>query len=81
MIVEKSNVAVSLGPLGTVCGVQFAAKCQLLLVGFMLQVALPAQTAFSTPNDSVRTMAQDRRGVFMAPIMSSSPFESKADSA
>ena len=40
---EDAKVAVSLGPLGTVAGVQFVAVFQLLLCGLRVQVALPAK--------------------------------------
>ena len=42
VVVEESKVAVSLGPFGTVGGVQFAAVFQSLLIGFRFHVALPA---------------------------------------
>src|SRR6266550_6149581 len=42
VILETANVATSLGPLGTVAGVQLAAVFQSRLVGFILQVALSA---------------------------------------
>ena len=43
VVFERPKVAVSLGPLGTVAGVQFAAVFQSLLIGLALQVALPAK--------------------------------------
>ena len=42
VIFELSKVAVSVGPFGTVAGVQLAAMFQSPLVGFRFQVALPA---------------------------------------
>jgi hypothetical protein len=39
---EEAKVAISLGPLGTVAGVQFAAVFQRPLAGLAFQVALPA---------------------------------------
>src|SRR6266699_3860834 len=72
---EEANVAVSEGPFGTVAGVQLVAVVQSPLVGLRLHVALAAQTAFSAPSASVRTIAQDRMGVFMAAIMPMAPFE------
>ena len=41
-ILESAKVATSLGPLGTVAGVQLAAVFQSLLIGFRFQVALSA---------------------------------------
>src|SRR5689334_22430166 len=43
VVFEAAKVAMSLGPLGTVAGVQFAAVPQSLLVGLRFQVALPAK--------------------------------------
>jgi hypothetical protein len=40
---DVSKVATSVGALGTVAGVQFAAVFQSPLVGLVFQVALPAQ--------------------------------------
>jgi hypothetical protein len=79
-ILEVSKVATSFGPFGMVLGVQFSAVFQSLLIGVMLQVALSAWTAFSAPSASVRMMALDRMGAFMAPITPMSSFESKANS-
>ena len=73
-------MAMSEGPFGTVGGVQLAGLFQSPFVGFVLQVALSAYTAFGAPNDSVRIMAKDRMGDFMAAIMPTALFESKADS-
>jgi len=42
VVLETSNVATSLLPLGTVAGVQLEAAPQLLFVGLRFQVALPA---------------------------------------
>jgi len=61
-------------------GVQLAAVFQSLLIGFMLQVALSALTAFSAPSENVTTVAQDRMGDFMAAIMPMAPFKRKTDS-
>src|SRR5262249_5013562 len=79
-VFERSNIATSSGPFGMVLGVQFSAVFQSLLIGVMLQVALPAYTALSAPSESVRMMAQARMGVFTAAIMPTAPFKSKADS-
>ena len=43
VILEVENVAISVKPLGTVCGVQLAAVFQSPLVGLRFQVALPAE--------------------------------------
>ena len=80
VILEVAKVATSVGPLGTAGGVQFAALFQLPFVGFVLHVALSAWTPFSAASKSVRMVAQDRIGDFMAPIMPMALFESKADS-
>ena len=40
-VFDAENVAMSLGPLGTVCGVQLAAVFQSLLEGLTFQVAPP----------------------------------------
>jgi hypothetical protein len=42
-MLDAPNVAVSLGPFGTVAGVQLVAVLQSPLVGFRFQVALPAK--------------------------------------
>jgi hypothetical protein len=42
---EAANVAVSLGPFGTVLGIQLAAVFQSPLIGSSCQVALPANPA------------------------------------
>src|SRR5713101_3154109 len=43
LILEPANVATSVGPLGTVAGIQLAAVFQSPLVGLRFQVALPAK--------------------------------------
>ena len=43
ILLERPKVATSAGPLGMVCGVQFAGVFQSRLVGFSFQVALPAK--------------------------------------
>ena len=43
LILEKPNVAISAGPLGTVRGVQLAALFQSPLIGLSRHVALPAK--------------------------------------
>ena len=43
VILEVENVAISVRPLGTVCGVQLAGVFQSPLVGLRFQVALPAE--------------------------------------
>src|SRR5689334_10954384 len=49
---EAPKVATSLGPLGTVAGVQFVAVFQSPLVGLRFQVALPAKA--SSKREEVR---------------------------
>lgn len=44
VMLERANVAISVGPLGTVAGVQFAAVPQSPVTGSRFQVALPART-------------------------------------
>jgi hypothetical protein len=80
VLLEILKVAMSAGPLGTVAGVQLAGLLQLLSTGLAFQVALSAKTALSAPSESVRMMAQERIKDFMAPIMPTMLFESKAAS-
>jgi len=51
---DSSNVPVSLGPLGTVAGVQLAAVFQSLVTGLRFQVALPAKTVSLSANTGKR---------------------------
>src|SRR6266481_2346092 len=74
---DMPKVATSWEPSGTVAGVQLAAVFHSLVVGLRFHVALSAKAAFSAPSASVRMMAQDRMGDFMAPIMPTAPVESK----
>jgi hypothetical protein len=52
---ETSNVATSVRSIGTLCGVQFAAVFQSLLVGSAFHVALPAKTSWLATMDTVAT--------------------------
>jgi hypothetical protein len=54
-----------------------AAVFQSPLVGFRLQVALPAKTAVSAPSENIGTMAQDRTGDFMTALWVARPSERK----
>jgi hypothetical protein len=63
-----------------VAGVQLAGLFQNLVAGLRFQVALSAKTVLSAPSESVRTMAQEAMGDFMAAIMPMALFESKAHS-
>jgi hypothetical protein len=80
VLLETPKVAVSAGPLGTVAGVQLAGLVQSLSTGLAFHVALSAQTALSAPSASVRMMVEDTMRDFIAAIMPTAPFESKADS-
>ena len=80
VLLERPNVATSAGPLGMVCGVQFAAVFQSPLVGFSFQVALSAEAAFRIPSERVRMIAHETMGAFMAAIMPMALFKRQADS-
>ena len=71
----------SFGPFGTVFGFQFAAVFQSPLIGLALHVALPAETALSSPSERMRTIAQEIMGDFMAEILPIAAFKSQADSS
>lgn len=60
---ETSKVAISLGPLGTVCGIQFAAVFQSGLTGLRFQVALPAEANCATSGESSVMSRTDGRDV------------------
>src|SRR5437660_477282 len=47
VVFDRSNVAISAGPLGTVSGVQFVAVFQSPLVGLRFHVALPAKAVLA----------------------------------
>jgi hypothetical protein len=63
---EPGKVAVSVGELGTVAGVQLEALFQLLVGGSTFQVALPALSVGSVVNSTAppqsRTDRNDRNG-------------------
>jgi uridylate kinase len=61
-------------------GIRFAAVFQSPMLGLKFQVALPAEMMGSAPNETVRTMAQDEMGNFMATIVPMPPFERQAKS-
>src|SRR5439155_9886104 len=46
-VFEFGNVAVSVGPLGTVCGIQLAALFQSSLAGLTFHIALPARASIA----------------------------------
>src|SRR6266536_2276054 len=56
---ERANVAVSSGPLGTVGGVQLAAVFQSSVAGLAFQVALPAKVLLAVERTSVRIAAAE----------------------
>jgi len=58
---ERANVAVSAGPLGTVLGVQLAAVFQSSVAGLAFQVALPAKVLLAVERTSVRIAAAEGR--------------------
>src|SRR6266498_1912787 len=58
---ERANVAVSSGPLGTVGGVQLAAVFQSSVAGLAFQVALPAKVLLAVKRTSVRIAAAEGR--------------------
>src|SRR5438067_10071445 len=69
---ERTNVAVSAGPLGTVLGVQLLAVFQSLVTGLAFQVALPAKLLLAVERTSVRIAAMrvERIGSFIAACFS-----------
>src|SRR6266536_6096303 len=56
---ERANVAVSAGPLGTIAGVQLAAVFQSSVAGLAFQVALPAKVLLAVERTSVRIAAAE----------------------
>ena len=52
---EAAKVAMSLGPLGTVAGVQFAAVLQSPVLGLTFQVALPANEWTAIMHENMQT--------------------------
>jgi hypothetical protein len=57
VLLEEANVAVSVGPLGTVAGVQLPAVFQSPVVGLAFQVALPAKLLLAVESRSIRMAA------------------------
>ena len=66
---ERANVAVSAGPLGTVAGVQLLALFQFTSAGFAFQVALPAKVLLAVERTSVRIAAAEGRKVHQCLFM------------
>jgi hypothetical protein len=55
VVLEVAKVAMSLGPFGTVAGVQFAAVFQSPVLGLTFQVALPANEWAAIMHESMQT--------------------------
>src|SRR6266705_2609583 len=76
VVLETSKVAVSLGPFGTVFGIQFVAVFQSPLIGFMLHVALSAKAACDRMKQAIWAKttpgSQRNREIFM-PVFYSEP--------
>jgi len=77
VVLETPNVAISVGPSGTVRGIQLAAVSQSLLIELSRQVALSAKEALSATSESIKAMPQDKMGHFIAAIVSSRPPKGK----
>src|SRR6266568_6891639 len=60
---DMAKLAMSDGPFGTVCGIQFAAVFQSLFVGFLSQVALPANEGCCTARNSSAATSRQINGV------------------
>jgi hypothetical protein len=64
ILLERANVAVSVGPFGTVAGVQFVAVFQSLLPGLRFQVALPAKRLVTIAARPTRMMTAVKLTLF-----------------
>src|SRR6476620_3962116 len=69
VVLEFSNVATSVGPLGTVAGVQLSELFQLLSIGSRFQVALPPSTSWLTISRRLVTKTRRNRERKRAPIV------------
>src|SRR5215471_13800160 len=57
-VMETPNVAVSVGPLGTVAGTQLVAVFQSPLMGLALQVALPAKECATIKHEKTQRIGK-----------------------